>query len=281
MFTIGIDPVAFTIGSFTVRWYGILVAVAVITLLVVTFREIKKPVIFQDIIYSLFLWGIIGGFIGARLVHIVDHVVTNWEYYRINPGAIFGYIVGLAGLSLYGAIIGGVVGGWIYMRVKRIPFSSLAGVGDALAVGAPLAQAIGRVACTINGCCFGILAPNLPWAVVYTHPNSSAPLGVPMHPAQIYFLLWNLIVFAVIWRLRGRLKPQGSLFFLYLCLYAAGDFGLRFFRVNEPFLALGNFSLQQGQVISLAILVIALPWLIIRMHKFQLSCHSEPQAKNL
>lgn len=265
MFTIGIDPIAFTIGSFAVWWYGILVAVAVTGLLAVTFREAKKLVVFQDIIHSLFLWGIIGGFVGARLVHVVDHVVTNWEYYMANPGAILGYIIGFAGLSLYGAIIGALVGGWIYMRVKRTPFSSLAGVGDALAVGAPLGQAIGRVGCTINGCCYGILAPNLPWAVVYTHPNSYAPLEVPLHPAQIYFLLWNLIVFAVMWRMRGRLKPQGSLFFLYLCLYAAGDFGLRFFRVNEPFL----LGLHQGQVISLAILIVAVPWLIIRVHKFQ------------
>ena len=86
-----------------------------------------------------------------------------------------------------------------------------------------------------------------------------------MHPTQLYFLLWNLIVFAVVWKLRGRLKPQGSLFFLYLALYAAGDFGLRFFRVNEPFL----FGLHEGQVISLAILVVVIPLLIIRMRRFQ------------
>jgi len=270
MFTIGIDPIAFTIGSFAVRWYGIMVVVAVVTLLVITLRETGRLGIPRDFIYNLFLWGIIGGFVGARLVHIVDHVVTNWEYYMANPGAILGYIVGLAGLSLYGAIIGAVVGVWIYMRVKRTPFSSLAGVGDALAVGGPLGQAIGRVACTINGCCFGKPSPfhSFPGAVFYS-PRDTIPSEyweVPLYPAQIYFLLWNLIVFAVVWRLRGRLKPQGSLFFLYLCLYAAGDFGLRFFRyVEAPFL----LGLHQGQVISLAILVVAVPWLIIRVRKFR------------
>ena len=257
MLTISIDPIAFTIGFLTVRWYGIMVALAVITLLIVTFRETRKVGFPQDAIYSLFLWGIIGGFIMSRLVHVVDYLVTNPEE-PIN-------IIGFAGLALYGAIGGALLGAWLYTKVRKFPFSSLAAVGDALAVGTPLAQAIGRVGCTINGCCFGSLAPNLPWAVAYTHPNSCAPLSVPMHPTQIYFLLWNLIVFTVTWRLRERLKPQGSLFFVYLCLYAAGDFGLRFLRVNEPFL----LGLYQGQVISLAILVVAVPWLIIRMRRFR------------
>lgn len=263
MLTISINPIAFTIGSLTVRWYGITVALAVIALLAMTLRETRRLGISRDIIHSLFLWGIIGGFIVSRLVHVID----QWNYYMANPGAI----VGFAGLSLYGAIIGALLAVWVYMRVRRIPFSSLAGVGDAIAVGAPLAQAIGRVGCAINGCCHGKLSPfqSFPGAVLYT-PRDVIPSqywGVPLYPAQIYFLLWNLIVFAIVWQLRDRLKPQGSLFFLYLCLYAAGDFGLRFFRVNEPFL----MGLHQGQVISLAILVIAVPWLIIRMRRFQRS----------
>jgi len=263
MLTISINPIAFTIGSLTVRWYGITVALAVIALLAMTLRETKRLGISQDIIYNLFLWGIIGGFIVSRLVHVID----QWNYYMANPGAI----VGFAGLSLYGAIIGALLAVWVYMRVRRIPFSSLAGVGDAIAVGAPLAQAIGRAGCAINGCCYGKLSPfqSFPGAVLYT-PRDVIPVqywGVPLYPAQIYFLLWNLVVFAIVWQLRDRLKPQGSLFFLYLCLYAAGDFGLRFFRVNEPFL----LGLHQGQVISLAILVIAVPWLIIRMRRFQRS----------
>ncbi|MCK4403335.1 MAG: prolipoprotein diacylglyceryl transferase [Dehalococcoidia bacterium] len=263
MLTISINPVAFTIGSLPVRWYGITVALAVMALLAMTLRETKRLGISQDIIYNLFLWGIIGGFMVSRLVHVIDHVVTHPE----EPIQIIGF----AGLSLYGAIIGALLAVWVYMRVRRIPFSSLAGVGDAIAVGAPLAQAIGRVGCAINGCCHGKLSPfqSFPGAVLYT-PRDVILVqywGVPLYPAQIYFLLWNLIVFAIVWQLRDRLKPQGSLFFLYLCLYAAGDFGLRFFRVNEPFL----LGLHQGQVISLAILVIAVPWLIIRMRRFQRS----------
>jgi len=260
MITISIDPVAFAIGAFTVRWYGIMIAVAVIASLAVTFREAKRIGVSHNI-YDLFLWGIIGGFIGGRLAHVIDY----WDYYIANPRALMGF----AGLALYGTIIGVLVAVWIYMRVRKVPFSSLAGMGDAIAVGAPVAQAIGRIGCTINGCCFGKPSPfnSFPGAVIYT-PRDTIPSEywlTPLYPTQIYFLVWNLIVLAVVWRLRGRLKPQGSLFFLYLCLYAAGDFGLRFFRINEPFL----FGLHQGQVISLAILVVAVPWLIIRMRRYR------------
>ena len=280
MFIISIPPIAFTIGSLPIRWYGIMVALAVIALIAVILRETKSLGVSQDIIYALFLWGIIGGFVGAKVVYLIN----QWHLYGINPSEI----ISPAGLALYGAIGGALVGAWLYTRVKKFPFSNLAGIGDALAVGAPLAQAIGRVGCTINGCCFGKLSPfhSFPGAVYYS-PHYTIPSQywtiptqgrwVALFPAQIYFLIWNLIVFAIIWQLRGRLKPQGSLFFLYLCLYAAGDFGLRFFRVNDPFL----FGLHEGQVISLAILVVALPWLVLRIRRFQSSCHSEPQAKNL
>lgn len=270
MLIIGIDPIAFSIGPLTVRWYGIMVALAVVALFAITFRETRRLGISGDIIYALFPCGIIGGIIGARLVHVIDY----WGYYVSHPGEIIGF----AGLSLYGAIVGALVAVFIYAGVKKISFSSLAVLGDAAAVGAPLAQAIGRVGCTINGCCFGKASPFqfFPGAVVYTArdaiprywdglPLYQDGMTVPLYPAQIYFLCWNLIVFAVVWRLRDRLKPEGSLALLYLCLYAAGDFGLRFFRLNEPFL----FGLHQGQVISLVIFVVALSLLVTRMRKFR------------
>jgi phosphatidylglycerol:prolipoprotein diacylglycerol transferase len=101
--------------------------------------------------------------------------------------------------------------------------------------------------------------------VAYTNPASFCPLGESFQPTQIYHLIWNLIGFGILWSLRRRLKPQGSLFLLYLALYAAGDLSIRFVRVGEPFL----FGLQQAQLIGIAILVITVPWLIIRMWRYR------------
>jgi prolipoprotein diacylglyceryl transferase len=255
MLTISIDPIAFNIGSLEIRWYGIMVALGVASLLVIMLREAKRRGIPRDI-YSIFLWGVIGGLIGGRLTYVIYY----WDHFMANPREIIGF----QGLAQNGMIIGIVVAALIYMWVTRMRFSTLLSMGDALAVGAPLALAIARVGCTLNGCCYGIPALGLPWAVVYTHPNSLAPLNTPLHPTQIYHLLWNLIVFVIVWRLRGRFKPEGSLFFFFLCIFAVGDFGIRFLRTDVPVLG----GLRQAQVLDIAILAVFLPWLIIKMRRF-------------
>jgi phosphatidylglycerol:prolipoprotein diacylglycerol transferase len=258
MLTISVDPVAFTIGSHAVRWYGIIIGIAVASLLVIVLRETKRLGITRDI-YSIFLWCVIGGVIGGRL----GYVIYDWQHFVANPRAIFG----LQGLAQNGMIIGIVVAALIYMRVTRMRFSTLLSLGDALAVGAPLGLAIARIGCTINGCCYGQPSPFhfFPLAVTYTHPNSLAPLNTPIYPTQLYHLLWGLIVFAVVWRLRGKFKPEGGLLFFFLCIFAAGDFALRFLRYTEPVL----WGLRQSQFVDLAILAIFLPWLIIRLRRLK------------
>jgi prolipoprotein diacylglyceryl transferase len=256
MFTISIDAVAFTVGALEVQWYGIMVVIAIASLLVMMLRETRRLNIPDDI-YSIFLWGIVGGIVGARLAF----VIYDWEYFVANPRDI----IGLDGLAQNGMIAGVIVAALIYMRVTRMRFSTLLSLGDAVAVGTPLAIAIARVGCTLEGHAYGIPAPDLPWAVVYTHPNSLAPLNTPMHPTALYHLLWSLIAFAIVWRLRGKLKPEGSLVFLFICIFAAGDFVVRFFRTDEPVL----WGLRQAQVLDIGALAIHLPWLIIRMRRFK------------
>jgi phosphatidylglycerol:prolipoprotein diacylglycerol transferase len=230
-------------------------------MLVVTIpREAKRLGITRDL-YSLFFCCIIGGLIGGRLAY----VIYDWGHFIANPRDIIGF----QGLAQNGMIIGIVVAALIYMRVTRMRFSMLLSIGDAVAVGAPLALAIGRIGCTINGCCSGQLSPFhfFPLAVIYTPRDTISPKywGVPLYPTQIYHLLWSLIVFAIVWLFRGKLKPAGSLLFFFFCLYAVGDFGIRFLRTDEPVL----WGLRQAQVLDLAILAIFLPWLIIRMRRFQ------------
>jgi phosphatidylglycerol:prolipoprotein diacylglycerol transferase len=260
MLTISIDPVAFTIGSHQVRWWGIIAGIAVIMLIVITPREAKRLGITRDL-YSLFLWCIIGGYIGGRLAY----VIYDWDYFLAHPREIIGFL----GLAQNGMIIGVIAAALIYMRVTRMRFSTLLSIGDAVAVGTPLALAIARIGCTINGCCSGQPSPFhfFPLAIIYTPRDAMAPQywNVPIYPTQIYHLLWGLIVFAVVWRLRGKFKPEGCLLFFFLCIFAIGDFSLRFLRAEEPWL----WGLRQAQVVDLAILAVFLPWLIIRLRRFQ------------
>jgi phosphatidylglycerol:prolipoprotein diacylglycerol transferase len=260
MLTISNDPVAFTIGSLEIRWYGILMAIAVISLLFVMLREAKRRGITSDI-YSIFLTGIAGGLIGGRLAFII----YNWGYFMAHPREIIGF----QGLAQNGMLIGVVAAALIYMAVRRMRFSTLLTIGDVLAVGAPLGLAIARIGCTLNGCCSGQPSPFnvFPLAVIYTPRDSMDPQywNTPLYFTEFYHLLWGLIVFGIVWQLRGKLKPEGSLFFLFLCIFAIGDFGIRFLRPEGPWV----WGLQQAQVLDLGILVVFLPWLIFRMRRFR------------
>ena len=276
MLTISVDPVAFTIGSHDVRWYGIMVAIAVGSLLAVTVREAKRIGIATDI-YSIFLCGIIGGVIGGRLAHVIQF----WDVYTQNPLSI----LNLSGLAQNGMIIGVIVAALIYMAVTRMRFSELLRIGDAVAVGTPLAIAIARIGCTLNGCCHGKPSPfeHFPGAILYTTrdtiprfwdgiPLYQNGITIPLYPTQIYAIWLNLIVFAIVWRFRDKFRVPGGLAFFYFSLHSAADFGFRFFRATETFL----FGLHQAQVIDLAVLAVFLPWLIIRMRR---SRSSAPEAE--
>ncbi len=249
MITINIDPVAFTIGSIEIRWYGIMVALAILTVVLWTAWQVKKGAnISYDTLFTASLVGIPSGMILARLLHVID----GWEYYSQNPGEI----IGGGGLTAYGAVLGAALGIWIYSRFSKFQFGYFA---DVVAPGIILAQAVGRVGCTLNGCCYGV-ETSLPWGIVYTHPNSLCPLGVVVHPATVYEIIWNLLVFGVLLRLRGRLKPDGSLFLVYLSLYSVYRLGTDFLREGTPFL----FGLHQAQVIAIIVLAIAIPLLVLR-----------------
>ena len=249
MIIIGMSAVAFTIGSIEVRWYGIFVTLAVLALILWTIREVRKGAnISYETVFTAALVGIPSGIILSRLLHVVD----MWDYYSQNPGLI----IGGGGLTAWGAILGAALGIWLYSRFSKLRFGYFA---DVLAPGIILAQAIGRVGCTINGCCYGV-ETSLPWGIIYASPDSFAPLGIAVHPATVYEIIWNLAVFAVLIKLRGRFKPDGSLFLIYLSLYSVWRLGTDFLRIGTPFL----FGLHQAQVIAIVVLAIAIPLLALR-----------------
>jgi len=271
MLTISIDPIAFTVGSLSVRWYGIVVAIAVVSLIIIIPREARRLGITQDL-YSLFLWCILGGFVGSRLTYVIG----DWQSFVADPR----HILGFEGQAQNGMVVGVVAAALIYMAATRMRFSTLLSIGDAVAVATPLALAIGRIGCTLNGCCSGKPSPfqSFPWAVIYT-PRAALPAeywGIPLYPTQIYHILWNLVTFAIVWRLRNRFRPPGSLLFFYFCLYAIGDFGIRFLRIGGLVVP----GLQQAQVMNLAILAVFLPWLIIKMRRYQPSSQPDPETES-
>jgi phosphatidylglycerol:prolipoprotein diacylglycerol transferase len=249
MIYINVSPIAFTIGSVRVAWYGIMVALAVVTVVAWTLVAARRdPRLSSDIILNAALAGIPAGIIGARLLHVIDY----WSYFSHHLNEI----VGGEGLAIYGAVLGAALGIWIYSRFRKISFGHLA---DVIAPGIILAQAIGRVGCTLNGCCYGV-ETDIFCAVVYTNPESHGPIGIPVHPTQTYEIIYNLIVFGVLLALRKRFRPDGSLFMIYLSLYSIWRIGIDFIREGTPFL----FGLHEAQVISIIILIITITLMVWR-----------------
>ncbi|MBA7659930.1 Phosphatidylglycerol--prolipoprotein diacylglyceryl transferase [subsurface metagenome] len=245
MITISIDPVAFL----NIRWYGIFVALAIIVIILWLVWQVRRGAnLSYETIFTAALVGIPSGIIISRLLHVVD----RWDDYSQNLGEI----VGASGLTIYGAILGAALAIWVYSKFSKFQFGYLA---DLIIPGLILAQVVGRIGCTINGCCYG-LPTSLPWGIVYTHPDSLAHLEVAVHPTQVYEIIYLLIIFGFVLMLRRRLRPDGSLFLVYLSLYSLWRIGIDFLREGTPFL----FSLHQAQIIGIIVLAITIPLLALR-----------------
>jgi phosphatidylglycerol:prolipoprotein diacylglycerol transferase len=260
---ISVNPVAFTIGSIEVRWYGIFIALAIVWIVVWMILQKRRGAKFTyDTIFTGALVGVPTGVIISRLLHVLDDIVVAWQrgevsIYIQDPIKIFG----AAGLTAYGAVLGAALGVWIYCRITKLDMGYVA---HTIAPAVISAQAIGRIGCTLNGCCYGI-ACNLPWCVEYTNSQAEAFGKGFVHPTQIYEIIYDLIIFGVLWKLMSKVRPDGSLFLIYLALYSAWRVGIDFLRPVNPFL----FGLGQAQVIGIIVLVITIPILVRRWPWFK------------
>jgi len=266
--SIGIDPVAFTLGGATVRWYGIMMALGVVVLIAWTYWQIRRGAkISSDDLLGGALVGIISGIVFARILHVID----QWWYYGHNLGAI----IGGAGLTVYGAILGAALGVWVYSRFTKLNYLYAA---DVVTPGIMMAQAIGRVGCVINGCCFGEIAHDLPWGIVYTNPGHSEYVGIYMdqavHPTHVYEILFLLALIGVVLVFRRKFKPTGAQFLFYLGAYGLWRLGIGFLRINDVFLV----GLEQAQFIGLVSALICFPLMYYRYRQYRAGKITGPES---
>ena len=250
MIEIDIAPTLFEIGGFMLAWHSVFTLIPVVMAVYLIGRWAVSNGFSDDVVPSVAMWAIPGGIVGARLVHVVD----NWSYYAANPSLIPAIWSG--GIAIYGALAGGLVAGATYAALKGIPVRRLL---DIAAPALILGQAVGRIGDLINGEHFSTSA-DLPWSIVYTNPASPGYGRPPSHPAVGYEMLADLLLFGLLYGLRGRLRPDGSLFTLYALGYAAIRLPLSFLRLDSYSAALGMN--QQGWI-SLLVLLAASATLVI------------------
>ncbi len=259
MIEINISPFLFTtdfVSTLTLSWHGLFSFVAVASAVILVARWAPLKQVDPDAVLSIAVWAIIGGVIGARVVHVVD----NWsDVYAQRPLQMLEIWSG--GIGIWGGIMGGFISGTAYAIIAKHPVGVIA---DLTAPAMLYVQTIGRIGDIINGehCS---RATDLLFGFRWTHVETAAQncadgFTNEVHPAIAYEMIWNILALAVIWQLRGKLKPDGMLWALYLALYAIGRFGVSFFREDRIW-ALG---MQEAHFIALLILAITVPILLAK-----------------
>jgi len=245
--------IAFQLGPIVIRWYGILMATAIVVGLWLGHRRARREGLPDDDIISVGQWAILAGLVGARLYE----VVFNWDYYGRYPSKIIAVWEG--GLAMHGGlIVGPLVGIWLAHR-WNVPI--LRGI-DIAAPSMVLGQAIGRWGNFFNEEAFG-RPTDLPWKL-YISPEH-CPLGYAQyeyfHPTFLYESLWDFAVFLLLvgW-LRPRLAARpGALFFAYIGLYSVGRFAIEALRLDSFWL--GPIRVPQlASVVGVLVAVVGMTW---------------------
>lgn len=248
-------PVFFKIGSIEIKYYGLLIAAAFIAGTLLGERESQRRGFAPGYVYGFLTYLLLAAIAGARLYYII---FSEPVWFITHPFEIIAIWKG--GLALHGGIIGGLLSGIYYCKKKGLPVWQFA---DILAPSVILGDVVGRVGCTLNGCCYG-KPTDLPWGFLYTDPNSQAPLGIPLHPTQIYEIILGLILFSGLYFGRKRIKFDGQLFLTYLMGYGIIRFFIEFFRGDSLILF---DHVPMPQVMSVVVFIAGLALYIYRKKK--------------
>lgn len=266
-------PVMFNLGPFSVRWYGFLIASAVLIGVTLSQYLAQRRDVNPELIGDLAIWLVLAAIPCARLYY----VAFQWENYAANP--ISALAIWQGGIAIHGAILGGALASWIFGRIHRISFWQLA---DLVAPSLILGQAIGRWGNFFNSEAFGS-PTNLPWKLyippmiqvngdtIYPRPAEYANVDY-FHPTFLYESIWNLAVFGLLMNLFFRdqkSKPPlkvGTLFLVYIVAYSAGRVWIEGLRTDS--LMLG--PLRIAQLVSLSCIILgslALWWLYAKPNR--------------
>lgn len=251
-------PIVFEIGPFVLRWYGLLIATAVLLGATLSQFLAKRRKVNPDLLADLAIWLVIGAIPCARLYY----VLFEWQEYAQRPGDIIAIWKG--GIAIHGAIIGGILATLIFARINKISVWQLL---DLVVPSLALGQAIGRWGNFFNSEAFG-RPTNLPWKLYI--PPSNRPTEYLssdyFHPTFLYESLWNLMVLGILLYLFfwGLKRPErfkiGTLTLVYFTAYSIGRFWIEGLRTDS--LMLGPLRIAQVvSLVALSISIFGLIWL--------------------
>lgn len=255
-----VNEVAFSIGDFQVRWYGVIIAVGFLLAIIYAARSCKKMNINMDRLIDAVLVGLIGAIACARLYYVVFS--ENRQWYFQNPVEILKIHDG--GLAIYGGVIGAMVFGGIMAKIRKLKVSA---VLDLAALGFLIGQSVGRWGNFVNQEAFGT-ATTLPWCMY--SDNTEIVVGGPAHPCFLYESLLCLIGFVMLHFFTRKLRRyDGQTFILYLVWYGACRFFIEGIRTDS--LMIPGVNLRVSQVLAACCVIVGLILLFVFRHKTSLT----------
>ena len=219
-----------------------MIGIGVLCCIFTGMKRAKKNGLSEDAVIDIAIWGLLAGFLGAKLLY----VIVEWKRFLADPLSV----LGSEGFVVYGGIIAGVLAAIIYCKRKKLVFLEYF---DLCSASIALAQGFGRIGCFLAGCCYGRETTSS-LGVVFPE-GSLAPAGVKVLPTQLFSSAGDFgIMFVLLWHYHHR-KKVGDTGFLYMLLYGIGRFGIEFLR-NDNRGEVGIFS--TSQFISLFIIAAAI-----------------------
>lgn len=235
-------PIVFQVGPITVYSFGTLMALAALSAGWIVHLDLKRYRYDPDVASTMIMAAAVGGLLGARVLFIIE----DWSNFIRAP---MDMIFSGAGFTWYGGLLGGALAVTWVVRRREIPWLQAA---DISAPALAIAYGVGRIGCHVAGDGDWGTVTNVPWGVAYTkaiigwvHPLTGIPYppGVTVHPTPIYEFMQSVIIFAVLWSLRKKGYPRGTIFWLYLILAGLARFTVEFWRVN-PVVGFGMTEAQ-------------------------------------
>lgn len=261
-----VDPEIFSIGSLSIRWYGLMFAMAFLSGYLVFTKALKIKRLDADMLDQLLIYVAVGVIAGARLGHCLFYEPS---YYLSNPIEILKIWKG--GLASHGAAVGIVLALWLYVRKHKLSFLWLM---DRLVIVVPLAGAFIRIGNLFNSEIYG-RPTDLPWAFLFVRdrvidPETGLQLpNVPSHPTQIYEALSYLLIFAVLFIFYKKKKDEirdGLIFGIFLILLFTARFFIEFIKNDQVSFETGMLF-NMGQWLSLPFILLGIGLIIYTKRK--------------
>ncbi len=241
--------------------YGVLLAFAAFLVLFIWIKIAKSEGFKTSQMADLGFYTLLAGILGSKIALLI----VEFKYYWQNPIEIL-YIFRAAGV-FQGGIIAGLTVMILFAVKKRLSIWKLT---DTASLPLPLGQAIGRIGCFFAGCCYGKPSESLPWSITFTssiaNENTGVPLGVPLHPTQIYQSLNDFALFIVLLVLWKFKKFDGQITWIYILLYSLTRGSIEFFRGDSRGAYFGGW-LSTAQIIGTAGIIVSLVMLIFLYRK--------------